>query len=335
MSTVRKLWRACLLGLGGLALFLWVLWTALTLYFANLSSPALRATLALAYVGSLVVVLSRLRPWYRGVRAAIFSSVVVALVYVVQRPSNDREWLPDVAVTPTVEIDGDRLTVHGVRNFTYRSENDFDPIWEERTYDLAALRSLDLLTSYWGPTDVCHTFLSFGFEGGEQLAVSVEARKERGEAYSTLGGFFKQYELLYVFGDERDLIGVRTNHRGEDVYLWRLRTQPERLRSLLVSYADFASGLARAPQFYNVLRNSCGVNILHRASETGRTVFVGRAALLNGYWAQHLYDAGALDRSLPFEELRERCHVNARASGDAPDFSRRIREVSPRSNVTK
>ena len=314
-----------------LALGVWLAWTALTIIFSNEGSPELRYALTGAYVLWLGGALLLLRPRGRKLALVLGSSALVALAYALVRPSNEREWLADVAVTPTVEIDGERVTVHGVRNFAYRSETDFDARWEIRSYDLAALRSLDLLMSYWGPLDYCHTFLSFGFEGGEQLAVSVETRKEVGESYSTWAGFFKRYELIYVFGDERDLIGVRTNHRGEHVYLYRLRAEPQRLRELFLSYLGFADELSRSPQFYKVFRNSCGVNILHRVAETGRVVLVGRDALLNGHWDWHLYQQGALSQELSFEELRRRSLIDerARAAGDAPDFSRQIREGLP------
>lgn len=322
-----KALRWSLWTLASLVLLVWFSWTALTLEFANFGSAASRHLLAGGYVAWLGFALLRLRPLWRGLRVALVSSLLVALGYAVVEPSNARDWQLDVSVTPTVEIDGERVTVHGVRDFRYRSETDFDALWDSRTYDLAKLRTLDLLMSYWGPVDYCHTFLSFGFEGGEQLAVSVEVRKEIGEGYSTWGGFFKRFELIYVFADERDLIGVRTNHRGEHVYLYRLRAQPERLRELFLSYLRFADELARAPQFYKVIRNSCGVNILHRVAETGVTTLVGRDALLNGYWDQHLYEAGVLNQDLPFEELRAQSLIDARAkeAGDAPDFSRRIR----------
>jgi hypothetical protein len=326
-----KATRWFLKGAAALVLVLWFAWTAFTIVFSNLRSEALRNGLALAYVLGLVVLLVFLRPRRRGLLAALGLSLAVAGAYWLVRPSNDRQWLPDVAVTPRIDFDGDRVTVHGVRNFHYRSEQDFDARWEDRSYDLAKLRTLDLGMSYWGPVDYCHTFLSFGFEGGEELAVSVETRKEVGEEYSTWAGFFRRFELLYVFADERDVIGVRTNHRGEHVYLYRLRADPVRLRELFLSYLRFADGLSRKPQFYGVFLNSCGVNILNRVAETGRTVFVGRDALLNGHWDRHLYDRGALDRSLPFEQLRERSLVDARAqgAGDAPDFSQRIREGLP------
>jgi hypothetical protein len=326
-----KAWRTLRWSLAGLALLVWFAWTALTIYFSNLRSENLRLALTLGYVAALGAALALLRPRRRGLLVALGASAVIALAYVMVRPSNDREWLPDVAVTPTVDLDGDRVTVHGVRNFHYRSETDFDAVWEDRTYDLAKLRSLDLAMSYWGPIDYCHTFVSFGFEGGEQLAVSVETRKEVGEEFSTFAGLFKRFELTYVFADERDVIGVRTNHRGEHVYLYRIRTRPERLRELFLSYVNHANDLARSPQFYGVLANSCGVNILHRVADTGATVMAGREALLNGYWDQSLYDRGALDTSYPFEELRARSCIDERAkpAGEDPGFSRSIREGLP------
>ena len=314
-----------------IALLAWFAWTAGTLWFSNLSSAGLRVALTGGYVLVLVGALVGLRPFRRGLRVALGTSAIVALAYFLVRPSNERDWLPDVAVTPSAVIDGDRVTVRGVRAFRYRSTTDFDQNWEERSYDLSRLRSLDLVMSYWGPVDYCHTLVSFGFDGGEQLAVSVETRKEAGEEYSTFAGFYKRYELVYVFADERDVIGVRTNHRGEHVYLYRVRADPVRLRELFLSYVQHANELAREPEFYGVLGNSCGVNILHRVADTGQSVFAGRDALLNGFWDRHLYDRAVIDTHLPFDELRERSRIDerAKAAGDAPDFSQRIREGLP------
>jgi hypothetical protein len=311
--------------------FLWFAWIAGTLWFANIESVAVRGLFTLAWVILVAVLFLRVRPARRALFVALVASVPLALVYVLVRPSNDREWQRDVAVAPTVDIQGDRVTVRAVRNFHYRSETDFDPVWEDRSYDLSKLRTLDLLMSYWGPVDYCHTFVSFGFEGGEQLACSVETRKEIGEDFSTLGGLFKRFELIYVFADERDLIGLRTNHRGESVYLYRVRACPDRLRQLFLSYLRKADELARSPEFYGVLRNSCGVNILHRVAESGKTVLMGRDALLNGYWDESLYAHGALDAHVPFEKLREMSRVDekAKAAGESAEFSRAIRVGLP------
>ncbi|MGH7149843.1 MAG: DUF4105 domain-containing protein, partial [Planctomycetota bacterium] len=288
MKALRTLARI----LGAALLLLWVVWTAATLYYSNLREGWLRTALALGYLALLGGIAWRVRPRARALRLGLAASGLVALAYLVQRPSNDRDWLPDVAVAPTAQIDGDRVTVRGVRNFRYRSETDFDARWEDRTYDLSRLRSLDLFMSYWGPVEYCHTILSFDFEGGEPLAVSVETRKEKGEGFSTFGGFFKQFELAYIFGDERDLIGLRTNHRREEVYLYHVRTMPGRPRVIFLAYVQFADELARRPQFYDTIRSSCGVNILDRVHDAGRRIFSGRDALLNGYWDRLLYGLG-------------------------------------------
>jgi hypothetical protein len=314
-----------------LALFSWFLWAAGSLWFSNLRSAEVRGLLTAAYVVVIAVVLVRVRPFERAVVIAVACTGVVTLAYALVRPSNDREWQKDVSVAPTIDIEGDRVTVRGVRDFRWRSDTDFDARWEDRTYDLSKLRSFDLFMSYWGPVDWCHTIVSFGFEGGEQLAVSVETRKEVGEGYSTLAGIYKRFELVYVFADERDVIGVRTNCRGENVQLYHVRAPPDRLREVFLSYARFADDLARSPQFYKVFRNSCGVNILHRVAETGHVELVGRDALLNGHWDSNLYKKGAIDTSLPFEELRalSRIDERAKAAGDSPDFSRAIRVGLP------
>lgn len=313
----------------GLLLAAWLAWSALTLWFSNLQPSGLRQGLALAYLGWLAFAFLRWRS--RRLLALGIPGALVTLAYLLTFPSNARDWLPEVAVAATAEIQGSHVVVHGVRDFRYRSEEDFDVVWEDRSYDLDRLRTLDLFMSFWGPLDYCHTILSFGFEGGEYLAASVEVRKERGESYSTYGGLFKMFELSYVFADERDVIALRTNHRHEDVYLYRLRADPERLRRLFVSYLTFANELAATPQFYGVIRNSCGVNILQRLAETGQVPWSGREALLNGHWDRMLYERGALDRSLPFEELRARSRIGeaARADGGSPEFSARIRAGLP------
>lgn len=288
MTSVPSRIGKVLLGAG---IVLWLLWSALTLWYANLQPDLLRQVLALAYLGWLLFAFLRFRS--RRVLAVGLSGAVVTLAYVLTFPSNERDWLPEVAVAAATEIHGNTAVVHGVRNFRYRSEEDFDVVWEDRELDLDGVRTLDLFMSYWGPLDYCHTILSFGFEDGRYLAASVEVRKERSEGYSTFGGLFKRFELAYVFADERDVIALRTNHRHEDVYLYRLRADPRRLRELLVSYLDFANELAARPQFYGVLRNSCGVNILQRLAETGEVTVGTRVALLNGHWDRMLYERGA------------------------------------------
>jgi len=231
--------------LGGVVLALAVaaggLWGVLALHYSDLSPAWLRGTvtagfglLALLTLGAIVV---RRR---RGTALAVLGVAFVALLLYWRSiaPSNDRDWAPEVARVPRATIAGDLVTLHDIRNFDYRTEADFTPAYYDRTFDLRRLDALDLVTSYWMGPAIAHVFLSFGF-GEDHVAVSVEARKERGEGYSSVQGFFKRYELFYVVGDERDLIRVRTNYRRdppEDVYLYRVRAPIENARRLFLEY---------------------------------------------------------------------------------------------------
>ena len=200
--------------------------------------------------------------------------------------------------------------------------------YEDRRYSLAQLRTMDLFRSYWGAPPFAHTILSFGFDDGRFLAISVEARKEGGEEYSALAGFFKQYELIYVVADERDVIRLRTNYRGEDVYLYRLRGAPERARALLLRYAGRINELRERPEWYNALTQNCTTAI---PRQSGTRSWRNWKLLANGHLDELAYEIGAIDTSQPFAELRARSRVNerARAAADGPDFSRRIREGLP------
>ncbi len=202
-----------------------VAWGGLVLWFTVPLGDWLRLALALGLallgLGGFLLVALRgkwlsLLPWALG-------TVAILAWWAAIEPRNDRDWVVEVSRLPRVEIEGDIVTLHNVRNFTYRSESDFDPRWEVRKLDLRQLDSLDLIAVYWMGDAIAHTMLSFGF-AGEQVAISIEIRKERGESYSTIAGFFRQYELAYVVADERDLIGLRTTYRqsGEDVYLYRV-----------------------------------------------------------------------------------------------------------------
>jgi hypothetical protein len=248
--------------------------------------------------------------------------------------SHDRPWRPEVAVLPRAVIDDDRVRLSGFRNFSYRSAGDFDARYEQREVSLAHLVSVDLFVSYWKVGPVAHTFVSFTFDDGTPpVCVSIEARPEVGERFNVLATLFKQYELIYVVGDERDLVRVRTEHRGEEVFLYRTRVTPEGARRLFRVYLDRINELADRPEWYHLLKNNCTLNIVRharRAAGAGRARFDYRY-LLNGLIDRYLYGEGVIDTSLGFEELRRRSHINdtAHAAGDAEDFSARVRASLP------
>ncbi len=273
--------------------------------------------------------------WYRrtprtlAVFAALFLGVLVWFISI--KPSHDRPWRPEVAVMPRAFIDGDRVRITGVRNFEYRSRDDFTVRYEEREVYLSHLKSLDFYLSYWTPGPVGHTFLSFNFDNAPPISISIETRPEIGEGFHPVASLFKQFELIYVVGDERDLVRVRTNYRNEDVFLYRLRTSPEVARRLFLVYLQRINELADHPEFYNLFSNSCTINIVRYANLAGRVGRLDIRHILNGWSDHYLYDAGLLDTSLPFEELRRRSRINdaALAADDAKDFSERIRKSLP------
>ena len=246
-------------------------------------------------------------------------------------PTNDRHWAPDVARSVTATIDGDRLVINNVRNFTWRSETDFDPIWELRTYKLSRVVDVDLIMSYWMGEAIAHTIVSFGFDDGARIAFSIETRKETHESYSSIAGFFKQYELAIVAADERDVVRLRSNIRGEDVRIYRLRMTPGNAQRLLREYLEEANDLARTPRFYNTLTSNCTTLVFDMVRVIHPGLPLRARVILAGYLPKYAYSVGATDTSISFEKLRElsRIHDKAAKADADPNFSARIRAGIP------
>lgn len=317
----------------GLLLTVMTVWAMLALYYSDLQSYPVRVCLAglfgLATAGAFVLLPDRRR-------TLIFFLAAFALVAVWWAkisPSNNRDWQADVAVLPRATIQGERVTLHNIRNFTYRTDTDFTPGYYDKTFDLARLSSVDLIAVYWMGDAIAHIMLSFGFGGTDYVVFSIETRKEKNEDYSTIGGLFKQYELIYIVGDERDLIRLRTDYRDpqEDVYVYRLRIPMERASLLFFEYAKKINQLYDAPEFYNTLTTNCTTDVVALAQALGGDMRYSWKVLLSGYVPENAYELDKLDSRLPFAELRQRSRVNPRAHavGDDPAFSMKIREGLP------
>lgn len=270
----------------------------------------------------------------RLLKGALLGAAAIAALLVIMnaaiRPSNDRNWSPDQKVLARASVAGDLVTIRNVRNFAYRAQGDYTPAWYDRTYDLTKLDSVWFAVEPFGEREgPAHTFLSFGFGPDEFVAVSVEIRKEVGESFSPWKGLLRQYEIMYVIGDERDLVKLRSNHRKDDVYLYPVRTTRAKMRELFLSMLQRANELAEKPEFYNTLTNTCTTNIVRHVNMVaeGRVPF-RMAILLPGYSDRLAYELGLIDTALPFLEAKQRFHINERALrfADDPAFSRRIRE---------
>lgn len=245
-------------------------------------------------------------------------------------PSNDRDWHPLHAQLARAELQGNYATVSNIRNTQYRSEEDFTVQYYDKTFDLEKLKTVDfIVVPFPDNPAIAHTMLSFGFDDTAYLAVSVETRKEKHESYNALAGFFNQYEIIYVVGDERDLIQLRTHLWLNDVYIYRTIATPEQARRLFVNVMERVNHLAEHPEFYNTLTNNCTTNIrLHVNNVFGDRIPRDYRVLLTGYSDRLAYELGLLESVGTFEETRQQARVNpiAYRYGDRADFSRKIRE---------
>ncbi|TLY51858.1 MAG: DUF4105 domain-containing protein [Gammaproteobacteria bacterium] len=321
-AVIATLAIAGIAGWGGLAL--WFKWSA------SRVSTVVSMALWSAFCIAVLVVL-----WRGHAPAALMTlaagCAVFAQWWLRLHPSNDRIWNDDVACQLTGVVSGDAVTLRNLRDFEWRSRTDYTVRWHTRDYNLQRLRSLDMILSYWAGPAIAHTLVSFGFDDGEQVVFSVEIRRQKDALFSEVGGFFKLYELSIVAATERDVIRVRTNVRGEDDYLYRIRMPQQAMRELLVAYVEEANRLVDAPRFYNTITANCTTIIYYMVSHIVGRLPLSHRLLLSGYLPEYLYALGALDQRYPLNELRARGRLRDRALGadHSAAFSAEIRRGIP------
>jgi hypothetical protein len=311
-------------------LVLGTLWATAALYF-DVRVPWLRIPLAVAYLACLLAAWIFLKGRWRKLGVTAGGFLLVLAWWLTLQPSNDRDWQPDSAVLAYADIEGNRITVHNIRNCDYRTETDYDPHYYDKTFDLDRLRSADLFMIYWGSPNIAHTMVSFGFEGGDYLCFSIETRKRKGQGYSAVRGLFRQYELIYVAADERDVVRLRTNYRqGEEVYLFRLKGSTDHVRKAFLEYIERLNQLRQHPEWYNALTQNCTTSIRAQRASFERTPWDWRM-LMNGHGDELLYERGLIATNLPLPELKQRVHINdrAKAADKDADFSAKIRVGVP------
>ncbi len=247
------------------------------------------------------------------------------------RPSNDEIWADDVAQMTTGRVQGNQVTLYNVRNFDWRTETSYTPRWETRSYDLEQLRSVDMIMSYWSMRAIAHMLISFGFEDGRHVVFSVEIRRQKSQQFSEIGGFFKEFELSIVAADERDVIRVRTNIRGEDDYLYQLQMPVAAMRSLFLAYVEEANELAKSPRYYNTVTVNCTTLVYQMMNRIVGHLPLDYRLLLSGYLPEYVYQVHGLNRHYSIEQLRAlgRITVRAKQADRSADFSAAIRQGLP------
>jgi Domain of unknown function (DUF4105) len=310
-------------------LALLTLWAVAALY-VDLRNVALRIPVTLIYVLGVITILLKLKrsPWAAVLCFVGFCGVLAWWLSL--NPSNDGDWQSDVSRTAWTEMDGDRVTIHNLRNCDYRAETDYSNCWSDRTVYLSQIRAADLFLTNWGIPFASHPIVSFQFADNQHVAFSIEARYKVGQAYSTILGCFRQYGLIFVAADERDVIRLRTNYRkDEEVYLYRIHVQPEVAQAMFLTYVTYLNRLKDHPEWYNELTRNCTTTLQKPLSaDVGNPQPWNYRYILNGTMDELLYDRGRLvSGGLPFPELKQREHINAaaQAANHSPDFSALIR----------
>jgi hypothetical protein len=303
------------------------IWAAGALYF-DLPIAWLRLPLAFVYGLAMLATLFFMKDRWRamGLVAAGFAAVLAWWLTI--KPSNTRDWQPDVTQLAWAEISGDEAILHNVRNCDYRTESDYTARWETRAVRISQITGIDLAINYWGSPWMAHPIVSFQFADAPPICFSIETRKQIGQTYSAVGGLYRQFELIYVVADERDVIRVRTNYRrGEDIYLYRTTMSAAQARERFHEYVRSLNAIHDHPRWYNAITTNCTTSIRDQHPIAERIPWDWRL-LLNGKCDELMFERHTIvTAGLPFAELKARSLINtrAKAADTAPNFSELIR----------
>ena len=327
--TSAKLLRGIAVAIMWLVLALLTLWAVAALY-VDVRIPALRIPVPLIYGIGISIILFKLKGSAWAPALCLMGFCGVLAWWLTLKPSNDGNWQPNVDRTAWAEMDGDRVTIHNLRNCDYRTETDYTNCWSDRTVFLSQIRAADFFLTNWGIPFASHPIVSFQFGDNEHVAFSIEVRYKIGQAYSTVLGFFRQYELIFITADERDVIRLRTNYRkDEEVYMYRVQAQPEAVRAMFLTYINYLNKLRNQPEWYNALTKNCTTTLDKQlAADVNNPHPWNYQLILNGTLDRLLYNRERfVAAGLPFPELKQREHINpaAQAADRSPEFSALIR----------
>lgn len=274
---------------------------------------------------------ARYKRWSLLLGLSSISMAVIVIWVLTISPSNDRDWWVELSRLPTIDVRSNELVIRDLRNFSWSGVRQFEPNWEKRTYDLDKLETLELIVEPFGDSELfAHTMLAFGFGEDGTLVVSIEARKELHEEYSLLAGSVRQFELIYVFGDERDLLTLRAVHRGSRLYMYPITANKAFMRTLLLNLASSANVLRGQPRFYRSIRDNCTTTLVkHLDRQLPQAIGLRYETVFPALAGRLLHQMGKMGTELDYAQAQTFFRVDEyvrRFEGD-PDFSLKIRAV--------
>ncbi|MFD1199233.1 DUF4105 domain-containing protein [Brucella gallinifaecis] len=313
-----------------LFVIIFAVWSSFAMWFQLPFGNAVRGSIIVAWLAIALWTIAGERKLHCRRKRLFFCLLALIILgwWSTIRPSLDRIWAPEVARTITGKVDGNLVTLYNIRDFDWRTVDDFTPVWKDETYNLDKITSVDLYLSYWAGPAIAHTLLSFGFEDGRHVVFSGEIRKEHHETYSSIGGFFREFELAMIAAEERDIIFLRTNVRQEDVYRYEIDLSPIAAKELFLSYVEQGNQLAQKAKFYNTVTTNCTTIIFKMARLLDPGIPFDYRVLLSGYLPAYLHDHGWIkNNGSTTEEARQRASIDEKAkAGGREDYSQRIRQ---------
>lgn len=310
-------------------MIIFTIWSSFAMWYQLPFGTAVRQSIIFFWVLLVLLIIIGERHFYCWRKRLLFGLLALIILgwWSTIRPSLDRIWAPDVSRTVTGTIDGNIVTLSNVRDFEWRTTEEATEIWKEETYDLSKITSVDVYLSYWSSPAIAHTLLSFGFQDGRHVVFSGEIRREHHEVFSSVGGFFREFELAMIAAEERDIIYLRTNIRKEDVYRYRVQVPPDAARELFLSYVEMGNELAAKPEFYNTLTTNCTTMIFNMARVLDPGLPFDYRILLSGYLPGYLYDHQWIEQNGTLEEVEKRASIDAKGqAGGREGYSQRIRQ---------
>jgi hypothetical protein len=292
------------------------LWMSGALYYDVCGGGRWGGLLVTCWAGSVLLLFAVWQPLWQPFAVVLGLTAIFLAWWFRQKPSHERDWHPSVAVLPWAVRAEDVITIKNVRNFQYRSLEDFTPRYETRIYHLANLKGVDVIFFVWNISLLGHPVLVFDFGSDGRLCLSIEMRLRNGQEYSILRGLYRQQELIFLAADERDVILRRTKYsQNQEAYLYGVVASAEELRAVFLDYVDAINSLHDNPRWYHALCTNCTTAFYQLPS---RQLRFDWRVIANGRLDRALYKAGRLDSTLPFDELRRFAYLNEVANA-APD----------------